>query len=163
MASISTEHLIWFIISVFVAGTASLALVPVMNQMADNIEDSARGHSGQLGSAMIIINDPAVVPYDVSNGTLEIYAKNTGRTHISKMGVLALINGTSYLVSDSDIEVMGVLDLWGPGQVARVNISVPGLDPGHDYRIHLHVNTVDRGGRDAGHASAEMWFRIGTG
>ncbi len=156
MAETSVSHLIWFIVSVAVAGSAGIGLTVYVQSISEGLEERADTLAGTLGTDIAVINDPACVPYNQTSGEMVIYIKNTGSTELNVDSIIVLIDGAHYetLPADRSIVTDGY-ERWSRGVVLAVNVTVPGLDTARDHRVYIDASAVD----SSAHAEAMTVFR----
>lgn len=142
MASVSASHLIIFIASVLVAASVAGTITNTVGELSGAITDQGVDVSNDVRSDIEVISDSGAQVYDRNgNGNLTLLVKNTGSNRLSptSSGVDIVLDG-AYRTAVG-VTVVGGDDpnSWGPGDVVRMNISVPGL-PAGDHRVKLTIN-----------------------
>ncbi len=143
--------MIWFVVSVIITISLIGVFIGIAYQYSDTIQRNARGEAANYYVNADIINDPVHMLYDENNDNLTIYVKNTGRYEIYKRHTLVGLNGETYSVNESDINIMGDESSWRRGAVARINISAESLNFQGDNYVWVEVQGIYQGsimGRD---------------
>ncbi|MFB6296485.1 MAG: flagellar protein G [Halobacteriales archaeon] len=139
MVSVSTSHLILFIASLTVAAGVAGTLIQGVEGVSSAIDERSLDVADEIRTDVEVISDPASPVYDTDgNGNVTLLVKNTGSQRLAADagGVEVLLDGEF----KSNVTVT-VLDgsQWDTGNVARVEVSAPGLASG-DHRVKLIVN-----------------------
>lgn len=137
MASVTVSHLIMFIASLVIAASVAGTLVAGVDRVSSSVDDRSDALTVQIDTDVTIISDPGSGAIYDGNGTVSIYAKNTGRRPLdpSAENVDVLIDGR-YMTNVSVSTVSGTG--WARGDVVEITVEQV-LDPG-DHRISIIVN-----------------------
>ena len=142
MASVSASHLIIFIASVLVAASVAGTITNTVGDLSGAMTEQGVDVSNEVRTDIEIISDPGASVYDRDgNGNVTLLVKNTGSNRLPARadGLDVILDGrlkgnvTVTVVSGDDLEV------WGPGDVVRVEIDAPTLASG-DHRVQLTLN-----------------------
>ena len=139
MASVSTSHLILFIASLTIAAGVAGTLVQGVEGVSNAIDDRSLDIEDEILTDIEVISDPASPIYNTSgNENATILVKNTGsqRLQASTNAVEIIIDGE--LKRNVTLTVPDGVR-WDTGEVARIEISTPGLGPG-DHRVKIIAN-----------------------
>ena len=132
MADTSVTHTMFFIASVIVAASLAGVFVGISQDMARSIGGEADRVNELADSEFIILNDPAMVPYD--DGTLTIYLKNLS-SRIMGQSVDVFLDGR--LCTNCTYILEGGGAQWAPGNVLTIDVG-SALGPGdHGLRVVL--------------------------
>jgi len=139
MSDSSTPQMIYFIAAVMVAASLSGVFIGIGYEMAQSIMDRGEEIGDTIETRIIIINDPAMVPYN--DGVLTIYVKNLAPDAISKH-LDIFIDGA--FVDDITLDLaMNESQMWGPNVVQTVWIDID-LSPGdHTIKVVLTNSVYD--------------------
>ena len=129
----SFTQTIFFIASIVVAVSIAGTIIAVSGMMADEVRTKAGAAASEMGSSIVIINDPRQVPYD--DGQLTIYIKNVGSTVPSHRDMLIFLDGEfieydARLLDDSR-------DTWSIGSVVEATITANMQAGDHTVKIVL--------------------------
>lgn len=139
MSDSSTPQMIYFIAAVMVAASLSGVFIGIGYEMAQSIMDRGEEIGDTIETRIIIINDPAMVPYN--DGVLTIYVKNLSPDAISKH-LDIFIDGA--FVDNVTLDLpMNESEAWGPNVVQTVWIDID-LGPGdHTIKVVLTNSVYD--------------------
>ncbi|MCG7841011.1 MAG: hypothetical protein MIO87_03760 [Methanomassiliicoccales archaeon] len=144
MADTSVTHTIFFIASVIVAASLAGVFIGISQEMSHSINEHGDQIRDLAESDIVIINDPAMMPY--SNGILTLYLKNLSPRILGQV-LDIFIDGTwetNYTVLDQQLERN-----WPPSGVLTLNLNVALSEGDHQVKVVL-LNG----------ASTELEFRI---
>jgi flagellar protein FlaG len=139
VASVSTSHLILFIASLTVAAGVAGTLTQGVEGVSSAIDDRSLDVADEIRTDIEVISDPASPVYNTSgNENISLLVKNTGSQRLP-----ASVDTIEVLV-DGEFKrnvTVTVVDgpLWDTGNVARIELSAPGLGSG-DHRVKLIAN-----------------------
>lgn len=140
MASVSITHLILFIASLIVAASVAGVLTDEVGRLSEAINDQGLDASESVRTDVEVISDGGSGNvYDDAGTNVTLYVKNTGSQRLQASGdaLDVLVDGAYQ--ADVDVTVVDA-ETWGPNDVARVNVTVPGgLDTG-DHRVKVIAN-----------------------
>jgi len=142
--SSSVSHTIFFIAAVLVAASLAGVFISLSQDIANEMNERRDRMEEISDSDFIIMNDPAMMPYE--NGNLTVYLKNlSSRMLFTSPDVF--VDGillTSYDVLDGQGNPG-----WSPSEVLTLSIGAP-LSPGdHHIKVVLSNGVFE-----------EMMFRI---
>lgn len=142
MASVSASHLILFIASVLVAASVAGTITGTVGRLSDGVSDQGDALSQDVRTDIEIISDSGAQIYNRSgNQNVTLLVKNTGSRALPANGdqLAVLLDGV--LQSEFDVAVLDGEnpDSWRPGDVVRVEVNTPDLDPG-DHRVKVTIN-----------------------
>ncbi len=160
MAGESATHLIWFAISIIVAGSIVGLFVGIAYNHSQAIRDHGRAEAADYYVDVELINDPSSVPYNDTTNSVSFYAKNTGRYDIPLDSVVMEIDGKAYAPEKLDMTVLGENDKWSSGTVARINITGIALTEGTDYTAWIEVQGITPGRESLGRGQDTLEFHI---
>ena len=152
--------MIFFIAAILVSSAVAVTLIEVIDRYTDEISDEASVVEGEMRSRMTIINDPLFVQYDVSDGNLTFYLKNTGTGDLSMGDIIVSANGTTKAGSDIWVKLLGGGSSWRPGDVVEATFRVPGLSADTDYHGWASASGMTEKGLVRGSTQASLVFRI---
>lgn len=144
-ADSSFSHIIFFIASILVAVSVAGVIIGISGSMAQEIKLKADSAVSEMGTSVVLLNDPREVPY--SNGTLTLYLKNTGDISQDYDDIMIFIDGQ--YVTRTVVPINGNAAALAPGGTVRLDAEAA-LGPG-DHSVKA---AVAHGG------SAAMDFRI---
>jgi len=139
----------------------AFAFVSIADTFSQRLEDEAVQLKAEMGSSMVLINDPANVPYDRTTTNLSFYLKNSGSSELSLEDIVVSANGTAVPSSDLWAEHLEGGSRWLPGDVVQVRFHVPSLRTGVDYPGWASTSGLTDGGSPRGSAQDSFAFRIG--
>lgn len=160
MAGTSVSEMIFFIAAIVVSSAVAFTLIEVIDTYAEELSDEASLVKGEMKSRLSLINDPAYVPYDPSDGNVTFYLKNTGTGDLLGSDIVVSANGTARSGNDIWIDYMSGSTRWGPGDVVKVTFRSPGLVEGNDYNGWASTSGLSETGQVVGRAQDRMMFRI---
>jgi flagellar protein FlaG len=139
MASVSISHLILFIASMAIAAAVAGTLVQGVGDISRSIDERSLDVSDEIETDIEIISDPGSPIYNRSgNENVTLLVKNTGAKQLpTDTDRTETILDGQFRVNVT-ITVIGG-EQWDAEDVARINISAPGLGSG-DHRVRLVVN-----------------------
>ena len=156
MAETSISHLIWFVVSIALAGSIAIGLSVYVQSLTEGIEDRAEALTGSLTTDIAIINDPGYVPYSSGTNELVLYLKNTGSSTLNMKNIVILIDGVVISFPDDTVSIMtDGYSQWSRGVVIEIRLTVIGLDVNSDHRLFIDVSNVD----GSAHAEDLLIFR----
>ncbi|MFB6073221.1 MAG: CARDB domain-containing protein [Halobacterium sp.] len=140
MASVSSSTLIIFIASILVAASVAGTMTNGVQRLSDALGDRSIDVANEIQTDVEIISDPAMASsiYNNSTNTLTVLVKNTGSETLaaSANSVDVIVDGQ--FQTNVSVSVVNGPD-WGPGNVARVEVSNVDLGTG-DHRVLIVVN-----------------------
>jgi flagellar protein FlaG len=142
VASVSASHLIIFIASVLVAASVAGTITNTVGDLSGAITEQGVDVSNDVRTDVEIISDSGAQVYNRSgNGNVTLLVKNTGSNRLSADtgGVDVVLDGALRTAVSLTVVTGDDPTVWGPNDVARIEVSVPGLAPG-DHRIQLTIN-----------------------
>jgi len=142
VASVSASHLILFIASVLVAASVAGTITTTVGRLSDGVSQQGDALSQDVQTDIEIISDSGAPVYDRDgNGNITVLVKNTGsRSLVPQPSQLdVLVDGQFQSAVGVTVVDGASPDSWQPGDVVRVNVSVPNLDAG-DHRVQVAVN-----------------------
>jgi len=144
MASVSISHLILFIASMVVAASVAGVFTSTVEDLAGAIDDQGLHVSEDVRTDVEIISDngTGACVYDCDGaGNLTLLVKNVGSNRLpdDPDQVDVLLDGRYQPPEDVHLELLGGVDTWDSTDVARLNVTEPGL-PSGDYRATVIVN-----------------------
>jgi len=144
MASVSVSHLILFIASMVVAASVAGVFTSTVEDLSSAIDDQGLHVSDEVRTDVEIISDngTGACVYDCSGaGNLTLYIKNVGSNRLpaDPDQVDVILNGRYQPAEDVTLAMLGGADTWDTNDVARVNVTEPGLSSG-DHRAKVIVN-----------------------
>jgi flagellar protein FlaG len=118
--------MIFFIAAVVVAASMAGVFISVGYEMAQKIDVESEAMTEAMQSEIVIINDPAMVPY--SGTSLTIYVENTGSSTLKTQGLFVMMDGG--YTNDTALQVLGSSGAqWVPSAVLQITINIS-LAPG---------------------------------
>jgi flagellar protein FlaG len=144
MASVSIDTLILFIASMVVAASVAGVLTSAVGDLSNAIEEQGLDVSEQVRTDIEIISDNgtgACVYNCAGAGNLTLLVKNVGSNRLpaDPDQVNVLVDARYQPPEDVHLEVLGNAETWGSSDVARLNVTEPGLSSG-DYRATVIAN-----------------------
>ena len=135
----SFTQTIFFIAPIIVAVAIAGTMIGVTDMMADEVRTKAAASASEMGSSIVIINDPRQVPY--ADGLVTIYIKNVGSTTPSYKDMLVFLDG-EYIEYDAE-PIDGTNKTWSSETTIKVTISA-GMMPGdHSVKVVLSNGVSD--------------------
>ncbi|ACV46369.1 MULTISPECIES: flagellin [Halomicrobium] len=140
MAGVSASHLIIFIASMMVAASVVGVFTDSVGQLSDAISEQGVDVSSDVRSDIEIISDSGSdAIYDADgNQNITLHVKNTGTLQLPARADRLDIFVDGAYQTDVEVTLVGGAEVWGAGDVVRLDISEP-LDPG-DHRVKIVVN-----------------------
>jgi flagellar protein FlaG len=121
----SITQMIFFIASIIVAVSIAGTIIGVTGLMAEEMRTKANNAVSEMGSSIVIINDPRRVPYE--DGVITLYIKNIGEVTQSYGDLILFIDGQFV---EFEVEKVGSgSDNWVTGGVIEVTATIV-LDAG---------------------------------
>jgi flagellar protein FlaG len=160
MAGTTISELIFFIAAILISSTVAVSFIKVADTYSKSISDEASMIESEIGSKMIVINDPARVPYDRTTSNLTFYIKNTGSSDLSVKDIVVSANGTASSGAKIKTRIMDGGTRWTPGDVVEVIFTVKNLRTGVDYDGWASTSALTDGGAPMGSAQSTLLFRI---
>ena len=160
MAGTTISELIFFIAAILISSTVAVSFIKVADTYSKSISDEASMIESEIGSKMIVINDPARVPYDRTTSNLTFYIKNTGSSDLSVKDIVVSANGTASSGTKIKTRIMDGGTRWTPGDVVEVIFTVKNLRTGVDYDGWASTSALTDGGIPMGSAQSTLLFRI---
>jgi flagellar protein FlaG len=144
MASVSIDTLILFIASMVVAASVAGVLTSAVGDLSNAIEEQGLDVSEQVRTDIEIISDngTGACVYNCGGaGNLTLLVKNVGSNRLpaDPDQVNVLVDARYQPPEDVHLEVLGNAETWGSSDVARLNVTEPGLSSG-DYRATVIAN-----------------------
>ncbi|MFB6179272.1 MAG: CARDB domain-containing protein [Halorientalis sp.] len=142
MASVSVSHMILFIASIVVAASVVGVFTNSISRVSDAIDQRGISISKDVRTHVDIISDSGSTNvYDETHNRVTIHIKNTGsqtlRAEPNQIDVF--VDGKYQPNSNVHVTLVSSGSTWGPGEVARVNISNQNLNTG-DHRVKVIIN-----------------------
>lgn len=140
MASVSVSHLILFIASLVVAASVAGTMTTGVDRLTGAIDDESLDMEQTVRSDVEVISDAGAGVYNRSGtGNVTLFVKNTGSNSLAvSADVFDVLLDGRYKVNVTVSPVTAGAHSWRPGEVVRVEISAPALQPG-DHRARLIV------------------------
>jgi flagellar protein FlaG len=141
MASVSASHLIIFIASMMIAASVAGVFTDSVGQLSNALSEQGLDVSSEVRTDVEIISDAGSdAIYDTGTENITLHVKNTGTERLAPVPdqMDLFVNGTFMTAYEVTLEPSGG-NTWNPGDVVRVEISVPGLSTG-DHRVKIIVN-----------------------
>lgn len=142
MASVSASHLILFIASVLVAASVAGTITTTVGRLSDGVSQQGDALSQDVQTDIEIISDSGAPVYDRDgNGNLTLLVKNTGSRSLVPLASQMDVIVDGQLEQSVNVTVVDGAspNSWQPGDVIRVDISVPSLETG-DHRVQITAN-----------------------
>ncbi|WP_136716785.1 CARDB domain-containing protein [Halorientalis salina] len=142
MASVSVSHMILFIASIVVAASVVGVFTDSISQVSEAIDDRGVSVSENVRTDIEIISDSGSTNvYDENDNRITIHVKNTGSETLAAepTQIDLFVNGRYQSVENMDVSLVSDSSTWGPGEVARINISNQDLGGG-DHRVKVIIN-----------------------
>ena len=142
MASVSASHLILFIASVLVAASVAGTITTTVGRLSDGVSQQGDALSQDVRTDIEIISDSGAPVYDRDgNGNLSLLVKNTGSRSLVPLASQMDVIVDGQLEQSVNVTVVDGAspNSWQPGDVIRVDISVPSLETG-DHRVQITAN-----------------------
>ena len=140
MASVSITHMILFIASLLVAASVAGVLTDEVGQLSEAIDDRGVDASNAVRSDVEIISDSgSSAIYDSNTKNVTLYVKNTGSRPLeaSRDGFDVIVDGRYQ--ANLNVTVLDATS-WGPNDVARLRIFIPGGLNAGDHRVKVIVD-----------------------
>ncbi|MBI0584384.1 MAG: hypothetical protein ISF22_09185 [Methanomassiliicoccus sp.] len=135
----SFTHMIFFIASIVIAVSIAGTLIAVTGLMVDEVRTKGTNAASEMGSSIVISNDPRHVPHD--NDTLTLYIKNTGEVTQTYQDLIIFIDG-EYVTYGGRLVGTGN-GQWSTGRVVEITAMI-GLGPGdHTAKVILANGVSD--------------------
>ncbi len=135
----SFTQTIFFIASIVIAVSIAGTMIAVTGMMADEVRTKAGAAASEMGSSIVIINDPRQVPYD--EGQIIIYIKNVGSTVPSYKGMLIFLDGEFI---EYDVRLLdGAKETWTIGSVVEATITANVQEGDHTVKVVLSNGISD--------------------
>lgn len=135
----SFTQTIFFIASIVVAVAIAGTMIGVTDMMADEVRIKAAASASEMGSSIVIINDPRQVPY--ADGQMIIYIKNVGSTTPSYKDMLVFLDG-EYIDYDASL-LDGNNKTWSIGSVVEATVSASMMPGDHSIKVVLSNGVSD--------------------
>jgi len=142
VASVSASHLILFIASVLVAASVAGTITTTVGRLSDGVSQQGDALSQDVRTDIEIISDSGAPVYDRDgNGNLSLLVKNTGSRSLVPLASQMDVIVDGQLEQSVNVTVVDGAspNSWQPGDVIRVDISVPSLETG-DHRVQITAN-----------------------
>lgn len=118
-ADVSSTHLIFFVASMLIAVGAIGVIHSNVDAVSHSINIASNALTDQILTDIIIINDPANIPY--IHGMHIFYVKNVGSSTLSTKHITILING-KHIQPNSISVIGGIGDTWKVTEVIQINV-----------------------------------------
>ena len=135
----SFTQTIFFIASIVIAVSIAGTMIAVTGMMADEVRTKAGAAASEMGSSIVIINDPRQVPYD--EGQIIIYIKNVGSTAPSYRNMLIFLDG-EFIEYDARL-LDGTNETWSIGSVVEATITADVQEGDHTVKVVLSNGISD--------------------
>lgn len=135
----SFTQTIFFIASIVTAVAIAGTMIGVTSMMADEVRTKAVASASEIGSSIVIINDPRQVPY--ADGRLTIYIKNVGSTVPSYENMLVFLDG-EYVEYDAG-PIDGTDKTWSTETTIKISISANMMPGDHSIKVVLSNGVSD--------------------
>jgi archaellum component FlaG (FlaF/FlaG flagellin family) len=140
MASDATfSENILFIASLVVAVSIAGMIMGVTAMMADEVRVKAEASADEMGSSIVVINDPRHMPY--ADGQLTLYVKNVGVTSPPYKGLIVLLDG-EYVEYDATL-LNGSGNAWPRGSVLEIVVNANVASGDHTIKVILPNGASD--------------------
>jgi archaeal flagellar protein FlaG len=116
----SITEMIFFIASIIVAVSIAGTIIGVTGLMAEEMRTKGQSAVSEMGSSIVIVNDPRHVPYE--DGVVTLYIKNTGEQTQFYQDLIIFIDG-QYVEFDTELIESGS-DNWVTGRVIEVTATI---------------------------------------
>lgn len=137
--SISSTHLVFFIMSMVAASVVAGAFIQASFSVRDSIVDTEAIINEGMRTNINIINDPNNVP----NDPLIIYVRNTGSTSFNTSNIDVLVNGT--YITMPVITIIGSNGTtWRPMEVIIIEIDAALPKGDHWIRVRAGNRAHDQ-------------------
>lgn len=160
MAGNSVSELIFFIAAIMVSSAVAITLVEVIDNYTDEVSDQASLLNVEMGSDLMIINDPMYVNYNSTTTNLTFYLKNTGSRDLTTDDIVVSANGTARSGNNVTSKLVDGGSNWSPGKVVEVVFKVSDLKEGIDYHGWATSSGLSDQGTVKGNAQDTIVFRI---
>lgn len=135
----SFSETILFIASIVVAVSVAGTIMGVTGMMADEVRVKMDASVDEMGSSIVIINDPRHMPY--ADGQLTLYIKNVGITAPQYKGIIILLDG-EYVEQEAGL-IGGSGSTWPRGGVLEVKIRADIMPGDHSIKAMLPNGASD--------------------
>ncbi|MEM2869449.1 MAG: flagellar protein G [Thermoplasmata archaeon] len=139
MPGTSASHIIFFIAAVIVASSVASIFATTAIRMSGDIKEQADVRVNELNTRVVIINDPAAMPYNSSTGTLVLYVKNVGKTVLAENSTKVFIDGNYTRSENLTFSLLDGAASWSRETVLEIVIHNITLSPG-DHRAKVVVS-----------------------
>ncbi len=134
MAGEGITQLIFFIGAVIIAVAVIGVVTTNVSTITSSYGLSSKTLADQLKTDIIIINDPAAIPYVSSN--YSFYVKNTGKTTLNPTNVNMFIDG-NYTNVTNKWTVMQGGSTWDSTEVLRLNYTTGTQFSSGDHNVRV--------------------------
>ena len=142
MASVSVSHMILFIASILVAASVAGVFTNSISQVSEAVDQRGVSLSKDVRTDIEIISDSGSSNVYYGTDTITIHVKNTGSETLTaepeQRG--GFVNGKYQTTGNMKVTLLNGASTWGPGDVAKVEISNQGDSLSGDHRVKVIIN-----------------------
>lgn len=136
MAGGAASESILFIGSMVAAAAIAGVLGVVVQELSGGIQDRGSSLSRELGTSIIVINDPQAV----ATSPLTVYAKNTGGSTLTSSLTNLFLDGTPSSSPGYDVLASTADERWTPGSVLQITATDLTVAAG-DHHVRVVAET----------------------